>query len=555
MKMRKLLRVILPAFFLFLFVRATAQNVPQLIWAKEFIDSKIEIGSSGNVYISGIFTGTRDFDPDASVFNLTSSGESDIYIGKADAAGNFLWAKKFGGPGNDYLAYFLSDASNNLYVTGSFHGTVDFDPGSGVFNLTSVGNRDVYIAKFDSSGNFLWARQLGGNYNYDAASSLAVDALGNVYITGRFKYTVDFNPGSGTFDLTSAGEEDIFILKLNTSGNFVWANRYGTSGSNYESGNDIEVDLSGNIYTIGNFNGAVDFDPGPGTFILNSTAGSSFLSKLDPSGNFLMAKQGVFGSKLEISSSGNFYTSGSFQGTIDFNPDSGIFNLTSAGGTDRFVLKLDSSCNFLWAKRWGNGEYDNYTSFCLDAMENIYIVGSYFGTYDFDPGPGTYTLSSNGEADAFICKLDSQGDYLWTASFAGPVQTNGYYIKLDASGNIYASGDFDDNTDFDPGTGVFTLNGGLGFLIKLNENLDIRENIFTQNFKIYPNPVSSNLTISSKSSEIEQIKVYDLLGRKILEQIPNRLNVVLNMEKLVSGIYFAEITIHGKTFSRKIAKK
>ena len=206
-------------------------------WAKSWGAVNNETGYSikldgyGNVYTIGSFSGTVDFNPDAGVYNLTSSGSlDDIFVSKLDNSGHFLWAIKMGGTGNDYGASLAVDLLGNVIITGYFYNTVDFDPGSGVYNLTSAGSNDIFVCKLDFSGNFLWAENIGGT-SVDAGYSVAVDSLTNIYTTGYFYNTVDFNAGAGIFNLTSAGAQDIFVLTLDSFGNFTWAKPLGGAGS------------------------------------------------------------------------------------------------------------------------------------------------------------------------------------------------------------------------------------------------------------------------------------------------------------------------------------
>jgi hypothetical protein len=306
----------------------------------------IAVDSSGNVYTTGFFEGTVDFDPGAGTTTLTSAGSADVFVSKLDSSGALVWAKSFGGASNDVGRSIAVDSSGNVYTTGFFEGTVDFDPGAGTSNLTSAGGADVFVSKLNSSGVLVWAKSFGGA-SLDVGISIAVDSSGNVYTTGYFQGTADFDPGAGTSNLTSAGDFDIFVSKLDSSGNFVWAKSFGAAA--VDTGNSIAVDSSGNVYTTGIFAGTVDFDPGAGTTTLTS-AGSVdiFVSKLDSSGALVWAK-GFGGASLDVGnsiavdSSGNVYTSGYFNGTADFDPGAGTSTLTSAGGADIFVLKLTSS--------------------------------------------------------------------------------------------------------------------------------------------------------------------------------------------------------------------
>ncbi len=184
-------------------------------------------------------------------------------------AQNFQWAKSMGAANSDQGNGVAVDVKGNVYTTGAFQGTVDFDPGIGVVNLTSYGSFDVYVSKLNAAGNLVWARNWG-NLIDDRGYAIALDAAGNVYTTGYFKGTVDFDPSSaGTFSMTAVGADDMFISKLDSSGNFVWAKQIG--GTDVDRGKSIAIDASGNILTTGYFIGVCDFDPGATSFNMTST--------------------------------------------------------------------------------------------------------------------------------------------------------------------------------------------------------------------------------------------------------------------------------------------
>ena len=375
-------------------------------------------------------------------------------------AQNFEWARGFGGPKNDFGSSLRIDTSGNIYITGYFKETVDFDPGSGTYYLTSEGYEDVFVQKLDASGNVLWAKSFGGT-GVDEGHSIAVDASGNVYTVGVFEETIDFDPGAGTYNLTSAGDYDVFLQKLDASGNFVWAKSFG--GMGWDAAYSLSIDALGNVYTTGWFQGTVDFDPGLGTYYLTSEGFTDvFLQKLDASGNFVWAKSfggmehdvGVF---LSIDDSGNVYTTGFFRGTSDFDPGAEMYNLTSAGEEDIFIQKLDASGNFVWAKSFGGAYFDRAYSLSIDALGNVYITGYFNGMVDFDPGVGTYNLISEGKEDVFIQKLDTSGNFVWAKSFGGIYSDLASSLSIDVSGNVYVTGVFEGAVDFDPGAGTHYL--------------------------------------------------------------------------------------------------
>jgi hypothetical protein len=390
----------------------------------------------------------------------------------------FAWVKQFGGTGNNPSESITVDSFGNVYTTGSFTDTVDFDPGPTTFNLTPVGGIETFICKVDANGNFIWVKQFGGIDSFDVDSyGITVDSLGNVHTTGRFYGTTDFDPGLSNFNLTSDGFFNSFISKLDSNGNFIWAKQFSNLENISEgSSESIKVDTAGNVYTTGGFSyGPVDFDPGPGIFNLtNSGIFDSFISKLDADGNFLWAKQlaSSFGTSITLDSASNVYTTGRFSGPVDFDPGPGIFNLTSADPStnDGFISKLDTNGNFLWARRFGDIEENDSKSITVDDAGNSYITGIFSGTIDFDPVPSVGELTALGVNDSFICKLDANGNFLWAKQLGSPNSyVNSYSITLDNEGNIYTTGDFVGTVTFDPNITAF-ISAGVsdGFVYKLD---------------------------------------------------------------------------------------
>lgn len=448
---------------------------PTFEWVKgigggtESVGYSIELDAFGNVYTTGSFMGTVDFDPGLGVFNLTAVGQRDVFISKFDASGNFIWATSFGSPLNDYGISLFVDVSGNIYLTGSFEGTADFDPGNGVFNLTAAGNNDVFVSKFDLMGNFSWAKGIGG-FSLDSSSGIVGDGSGNIFTTGYFTGAVDFDPGAGIFTLNATGQRDIFVLKLDASGNFVWVKNFG--GPQFDEGYSIVLDGFGNIHVTGIFEGTVDFDTSIGIVNLSSVGGADiFILKLDASGGFLWAKGfGGFSSDtgrgIAVDGSGNVYTTGNFIGTVDFDPGPAIFNLNTPGQQYVYILKLDASGGFVWAKSIqgvGVSSSDSGASIVLDALGNAYITGRFIGTADFDPGPASYTMASlpqgtvNTQSDIYILSLNASGNFLWAKSMGGEGSDESNSVHVDAQGSVYTTGWFQNLVDFDPGIGVFSL--------------------------------------------------------------------------------------------------
>jgi len=311
---------------------------------------------------------------------------------KLNSSGTFQWVNTYGGTSADVGEGITVDSSGNPYITGWFRETVDFGGG----NVTSAGNLDIFVLKLNSSGTFQWVNTYGGTTS-DIGYDITVDSSGNSYITGSFEGTVDFGGGN----VTSAGTNDIFVLKLNSSGTFQWVNTYG--GTSFDLGYDITVDSSGNSYIIGYFQGTVDFGGGNVT-----SAGSYdiFVLKLNSSGTFQWVNtyggtSGDIGIGITVDSSGNSYITGYFSGTVDF----GGGNVTSAGSLDIFVLKLNSSGTFQWVNTFGGTSIDIGYDITVDSSGNSYITGYFYGTVDFGAG----NVTSAGTNDIFVLKLNSSG--------------------------------------------------------------------------------------------------------------------------------------------------
>lgn len=368
------------------------------------------------------------------------------------------WAKNIGGSRGLSVQ---TDATGNVYTTGYFGGVGDFDPGPGTYYLTADGG-DAYISKLDANGNFVWAVLIGGNSGTNRGVSILPDAAGNMYMVGYFSGTVDFDPGPATFNITSNGQYDICVLKLDANGNFIWAKAIGNTQS--DLGYAACLDAIGNIYVTGVFQGIVDFDPGPAVF--NMTGGSGVINKcfvwnLDGNGNFLKAFQitGSYteGDAITVDAAGNIYFCGNYTETADLNPGAAVFNVTSSGAADAFVVKLDNAGNFLWGKSFGGIGTNNCRSVKVDASGNVYLSGEFPFTVDFDPGPAVFNVTTAGSTDAYILKLNANGDFVFVKTLGGTAADAARDIALDAAANIYVTGVFQATADFDPGPATFNL--------------------------------------------------------------------------------------------------
>jgi len=432
---------------------------------------------SGNIYCTGGFKGTVDFDPGSGVYELTSVGYTDIFVLKLNPSGQLVWAKQVTGTRNNFERTVAIDPAGNVIVIGAFTSTVDFDPSVGVFELTGAG--DVFVLKLSNNGDFVWAKALGG-LGLDEGASVVTDNSGNIFVGGHYSGNADMDPGAGVYELTSLQGSSSFICKLDPSGSFVWAKGF-EALSSYCRLNSLTLDSDGNVYSVGEFSGMVDFDPGAGTLILddagNFSGSDAFVTKLDPLGNLVWAKQlggndDEEGYSILVDALGDVYTVGMYQADADFDPGPLTYDLEAvANSHDIFISKLNSSGAFVWAKSIGGNSPSKDIAWSMDftSTGNICITGQFYATADFNPAGGTYNLTSSGSSDIFVVALDG---------FA----TSGSSTGLNDIDQISGLGVFPN-----PNHGTFTLNApesgriliynALGAIIQDNAIMEGQTNI------------------------------------------------------------------------------
>jgi len=337
----------------------------------------------------------------------------------------FEWAISAGGSYIDKGLDISLDSNGNIYVTGEFHNTVTF----GNYTITSNGNYDVFVAKADNDGNWLWAKN-GGGSGWDEGACISVDSSGNVFIGGYFHTTAYF----GNLTLICSGNYDIFVVKLDTNGNWIWAKRAG--GTDNDKAEDIEVDSLGNCYLIGWFWSSADF----GSFILSDLNYNPFIAKLDTNGNWLWAIQGYGSGSNQfegscIDSSGNIYVTGCFEDTATY----GSYVLTSYAWqiNDIMIAKVNSNGNWLWAKSATGDGHDGGYDIYVGNSGNIYVTGVFNLWTTF----GSTTIYTNGGADVFVAKADNNGNWLWAQGYGGSSNDAVRGVCVDSNENVYTAGE------------------------------------------------------------------------------------------------------------------
>jgi len=404
-----------------------------------------------------------------------------VFFGANTNAQTFDWAKTIGGTGIDNIAAVAKNPTG-IYIVGSFQGTVDFNSGSGVNNLTSNGGTDCFVLKTDFDGNYLWAVSFGGIGN-DEAKSVVSDTSG-LLLTGDFSGSVDFNPGSGTNISTSNGGTDIFYLKLSNLGTYTYHKTIGGTGNDIAT--KIAFDGVNIPYLVGSFRNTVDFNPDAGVSKLTSIGVNAFVMKINPSsGGFIWVKDinALSGSTdesyvygIDFDSSGNMYLGGNFKGNVDVNPGAAENANTSISGTkDVFLVKLDNSGAFVWSAFLQSANDNSITDLVLDSNNDLVIVGNYNGNVNFNPA-GSFVLNSASRFVTFIWKLDVNRNLVAAGQFESGGANYCNAVEIDVNNDIYIGGKFRGGMDVDI-TGVSNVinssNGSIydAYLVKLNSAL------------------------------------------------------------------------------------
>lgn len=446
-----------------------------LIWVRYFNSPEvsssgmdIKIDDYGNLiivlFIYNYGYGPLDTDPGLGLDTITPKHEkNEMLLLKLNSVGDYVWCKHFTGNSPNFTFAYCNlsiNQSGDYFIAGYFNGKIDFDPGPDTAQVTTNYSNGYFVLKLTSNGDYCWMKSVQRKGHF-LLTSMVVDKQDNIYLTGYFSDTTDFDPGPNVFNLTSfmSINKFSFISKLDSSGNFLWAKKYGRFGNFSTEFGIMTLDDSNNIFVLGTSADSVDFDNGPGYAYMQD----QFLLKLNNSGDYQWVKK--IASQLTTNNydlslscvttdhSGNAYVSGQFRSSYDFNPDSALYVLTSCPAllsaskpTDAFIAKYKNDGNFLWAMNAASGTRQERSSRLLvDGQDNIYHLGgmgliwssgggTFIDTVDFDPGPSTYFLNSLGKEDIYIQKLSQKAIPLQTTSWS---QESYLYIHPNPSKNVF----------------------------------------------------------------------------------------------------------------------
>ncbi len=372
---------------------ATASS-PTLKWTRQLgtaydaHSTDVSTDSAGNSYITGTINGDLEG-------NGNTNTGTDAFLAKYDTNGNLTWTKQLYTSGNDRAYSVSTDNTGNTYITGINDGR----------------HYDAFLAKYNVNGNMTWTKQLGVSdfaVSPDASidssgSGVSTDNAGNMYITGHLK-------------IANTDGTDAFLAKYDKNSNLAWTKRLGTSSNEFS--HSVSTDYAGNTYITGSTKGNLEGNVNNGRY-------DAFLAKYDKNGNIAWTKQlgtpsDDFSTAVSTDDAGNSYITGYTFGSLDG---------TNNGIADAFLAKYDANGNMIWTKQLGASGKDISTSISTDSAGNSYITGR-----------TEAELGENGNTDAFLSLIDTQGNLIWTEQFGSSEFTTGEGISIDNSGNVFVSG-------------------------------------------------------------------------------------------------------------------
>ena len=537
--MIEMMKKLMVVFFILIGMRGMGQ-VPTWEWARQGVcnsngnsdETNIATDAYGNVYETGIFTGTLSFD------NYSLTGVNSVYLVKYNSSGNVIWAKCSSGTGDGIAYGIATDFEGNIYITGGSQSPSIIFGSYTIINDSSP-SFHIFIVKYDPNGNVLWGKGIDG---IGVGNAITTDASGNIFLTGYFISQI---LTCGTHSINNLGYSNIFIAKFDPMGNPIWVKDFGGSGD--DVGNSITHDNFGNFYLGGTFGSPIAYFGVDS--IINLGVNDLLFARFDSSGNVIWLKSGIgvaasidYCYGLATDSQGNIYAAGGFNSPTNIFGSDTLINY--GGGWTVFIVKYDSSGNVLWAKSSvGNGLAYSITS---DSSGNTFLCGT-LNALDLIFDTVNIPLPSGYYDAMFMVKYNSSGNALFGFGFTSGGDDYSS-VALDPFGSLYLGGDFFNVNPFIIGNDSLILSGlETPFIAKFGLPGDGIPKISPQpTISLFPNPFSTTATLSIRNYESGmgngEVRIINLLGQEV-KTIPiiNQKEITINRDNLAEGMYFYKI--------------
>lgn len=540
----------------------------ELLWINNLVASSnsstgasIETDINGNVFIAIPFSDSIDADPGPNIKMLYENIKNGIMIGKWSGAGQLIWANaiegNFVGQGMDISV----DEMSNVYIASRFEDSIDADPGNSQYKLYGNGiELDFFMLKLNQNGDFLWAKSFGSN-EFDFLTSSIVDSKGNFYVTGNFRGSMDFDPGPDTEIRVPGGLIDLFLLKLNSNGEFEWVIQYG--GTDQPSGMSLHLDPYENIVIGGQFGNNSNFNPrGNPVYKTSNGKRDFFVARYTKNGELINVFTGG-GSDHDLCTSVFFtadfgiYVSGNFVGNAVFDANNQNMNMTSKNAKDRFIARYDSTGKCLWRTQVPiiGTEFIYYYPVSADKNGSVYVVGDFRNKLDMDPSGDSLNFVSKGGVDLYLQKLNTDGQLIWAKQIGSKNDEKIYNLHIDHNNQIHIVGVYYDSCSFGIDSIPIVLRtkeiSSNYFLLKYgNPSQTNLENVSVNQILVYPNPASDKIVLSNIPIGCS-IKVINSQGIQIIEKTALHEIVEFSTENWSTGIYFIIFQINEHKFISK----
>jgi hypothetical protein len=555
-------------FFLsvFFFLNVNAQN-EKLQWLKSYGNyynqtGNICVDKDFNYYVLLEFLDSMDADPGAGNSLLYSDYQDGIMVAKYNNNGQLIWGKVIQGEFPSGGTSINVDQNLNVYVSGRFQDSGDFDPGNNEYKLYSQGMNDFFVAKLNSTGDFVWAHGFGSTDNDFIASAVA-DNKGNVYLTGNYRGTMDFDPSAGSEIKTPTGQLDLFLLKLTTDGDYQWVVTYG--GSEQPTGFFVSLDAYENVVLSGKYHASSNFNL-LGTAVNKPTQGDHdfFVARYNPNGLLIDVFTGG-GPNVDYVMATHYtkehgvFVFGNFQGTAVFDPNNVNLNMTAKSSMDRFVAKYDTNGNCIWRYQMpliGN-QFLYLKSIISDALGNAYVTCEFRDSVDVDPGSNTKMFYSTGGNDIYIQKINPNGNLIWAKQIGSPGNDRSYSMEMDEQQQLYLLGTFSDSCTFkiDNTPDLLRTNTSFNnstFVLKMGDQKNINvQYLNIEEWILYPNPSSDVIHITGLKLP-SNITVVNALGGVVYQGFEVSNQHVLSLNEWGAGTFTLIIQNAEGTLSKKI---
>ncbi len=545
-------------------------------WSLQFgggssdIGRKIVTDSNGYIYVLGEFAGLVDFGEEGNSNILESAGSWDVFLAKYDPIGQLVFVFNIEGQGDATGSSIIFDQHGNIVICGTFEGSADFDPGPESKMLLSNGSYDVFIVKYTQQGDLIDAVSLGSE-EYDHAQQLHAEASGAIYVGGVFFGPMDISLDSNNLIISVENPDwgGAFLIKYDSSFQLIYGHSFSSENGEIYI-NQIISDTYGNVYLAGEFYGGIDFDPSSEIELSNSEEGSNaFLAKYDTDGNFIYCRSigdqsNIAATSLLLDNNQSIFIAGNFSGSVDFDVGSNAYVMTASALIAPFIAKYSESGLFIDAIALdGSDEALGFIN-CMemDSESNLYISGYFAGELDFkgnDSNP-TVFVSVNTSWDLFLAKYNAGLVYIDGFSLGGMDDDGANSLQYDPQGNIFITGRFNDQCDFDPGPGqsILSSNGYDDiFLAKYNQEIVNNASPFLpkrMELQISPNPASERVHFKSDMQwKTAEWRLLDPTGKVVLTGITSQRNCIeVDVSALPSGVYIVEISDGASLYFGKV---